>query len=84
MEDTTYKLRKIKFHRLVYQIEKDISNLLYTNSNKTIQEILEEKYPGIKVDTNYNGEFTQTIYVTIPRPLQKICVKLTITPDGIK
>jgi len=84
MDDITYKLKKIKFHRLVFQIERDITNHLYKYSNETLEEILQKKYPGVKVDMNYGKDFAYNIYVSIPRPTEKICVKLTVTPTGAK
>ena len=81
-EDIIYKVREIKYHRMVYQIRKDITERLYSYSIETLEEFFNKKYPGIKIESNYvNGIFQ--INVTIPRPVHYITCDIEITPNGI-
>lgn len=82
-KDIIYKLREIKYRRLVHQIKKDITEFIYRFNDETIQEFLQKKYPEIKVDMDYDKSDVWNINVTIPRPVTMINVKFTVTTNSI-
>lgn len=81
-EDITYKLQKIKYHRLIHQIEKDIKESLYSTIPVSMKIWLETKYPNITFETKYeNGKYS--INISIPKPVKYITNKIIINNEGI-
>ena len=84
MEDTTYKLREIKYHRLVHQIKKDIAYFVCRFNDETIVEFMTRKYPGVKVvDMGYTKDNVWDIEISIPKPVQTITINFTISPRKV-
>jgi len=79
-EDITYKLQRIKYYRLIHQIEKDITESLYNTIPGGIKFWLEKKYPGITIDINYDNS-TYNFHVSIPKPIIYITNTITITKN---
>lgn len=81
-EDITYKLQKIKYHRLIHQIEKDIKESLYSTIPVAMEIWLETKYPNLTFETKYeNGKYN--INISISKPVTYITNKITINNEGI-
>ncbi len=78
-KDNLYKLKKIKYHRLVNQITKDVTDFIYKYTDETLNEFLSKKYPGVIATVGYDETNVYNINVTIPKPIEFIDVKFTIS-----
>jgi len=79
-EDITYKLNRIKYHRLIPQIQKDITESLSNTIPGGIKFWLEKKYPGITIDINYDNS-TYNFNVSIPKPVTYIETTITLNKN---
>lgn len=83
-KDTLYKLREIKYRRLVKQITYDVTNFVYKFTDESIEEFINRKYPGVKATMKYDKGNVWNINLTIPKPIQLIEVKFTVTGKGLE